>query len=156
MQSDSRWLLDGQEVQSSDGAFVKWYDHTYFLLLHKGKKFHGEIVKDDSENNQLTIKINHRVFQVKKRGELDELIASLGLDVPKIKKLKELTAPMPGRVLKIFVKEGDEIQIGDNVLSLEAMKMENILKAEGIGTVRKICITEGDVVDKGAVLIEFV
>ncbi len=155
MQSDSRWLLDGQEVQSSDGAFVKWYDHTYFLLLHKGKKFHGEIVKDDSENNQLTIKINHRVFQVKKRGELDELIASLGLDVPKIKKLKELTAPMPGRVLKIFVKEGDEIQIGDNVLSLEAMKMENILKAEGIGTVRKICITEGDVVDKGAVLIEF-
>ena len=156
MQSDSRWLLDGQEVQSSDGAFVKWYDHTYFLLLHKGKKFHGEIVKDDSENNQLTIKINHRVFQIKKRGELDELIASLGLDVPKIKKLKELTAPMPGRVLKIFVKEGDEIQIGDNVLSLEAMKMENILKAEGIGTVRKICITEGDVVDKGAVLIEFV
>ncbi|MBU3658963.1 MAG: acetyl-CoA carboxylase biotin carboxyl carrier protein subunit [Flavobacteriales bacterium] len=155
MQSDSRWLLDGQEVQSSDGAFIKWYDHTYFLLLHKGKKFHGEIVKDDSENNQLTIKINHRVFQVKKRGELDELIASLGLDVPKIKKLKELAAPMPGRVLKIFVKEGDEIQIGDNVLSLEAMKMENILKAEGIGTVSKICIAEGDVVDKGAVLIEF-
>lgn len=155
MQSDSRWLLDGQEVQSSDGAFVKWYDHTYFMLLHKGKKFHGEIVKDDSENNQLTIKINHRVFQVKKRGELDELIASLGLDVPKIKKLKELKAPMPGRVLKIFVKEGDAIQIGDNVLSLEAMKMENILKAEGIGTVSKICIAEGDVVDKGAVLIEF-
>jgi len=155
MQSDSRWLLEGQEVQSSDGAFVKWYDHTYFMLLHKGKKFHGEIVKDDSENNQLTIKINHRVFQVKKRGELDELIASLGLDVPKIKKLKELKAPMPGRVLKIFVKEGDAIQIGDNVLSLEAMKMENILKAEGIGTVSKICIAEGDVVDKGAVLIEF-
>ena len=155
MQSDSRWLLDGQEVQSSDGAFVKWYDHTYFLLLHKGKKFHGEIVKDDSENNQLIIKINHRVFQIKKRGELDELIASLGLDIPKIKKLKELTAPMPGRVLKIFVKEGDDIQIGDNVLSLEAMKMENILKAEGIGTVRKICISEGDVVDKGTVLIEF-
>jgi len=155
MQSDSRWLLEGQEVQSSDGAFVKWYDHTYFMLLHKGKKFHGEIVKDDSENNQLTIKINHRVFQVKKRGELDELIASLGLDVPKIKKLKELKAPMPGRVLKIFVKEGDAIQIGDNVLSLEAMKMENILKAEGIGSVSKICIAEGDVVDKGAVLIEF-
>ncbi|NCA21514.1 MAG: acetyl-CoA carboxylase biotin carboxyl carrier protein subunit, partial [Crocinitomicaceae bacterium] len=155
MQSDSRWLLDGHEVQTSDGAFVKWYDHKFFLLLHKGKKFHGEIVKDDSENNQLTIKINHRVFQVKKRGELDALIASLGLDVPKIKKLKELQAPMPGRVLKIFVKEGEEIQIGDNVLSLEAMKMENILKADGVGTVSKITISEGDVVDKGAVLIEF-
>ena len=62
---------------------------------------------------------------------------------------------MPGRVLKIFVKEGEEIQIGDNVLSLEAMKMENILKADGVGTVSKITISEGDVVDKGAVLIEF-
>jgi biotin carboxyl carrier protein len=50
---------------------------------------------------------------------------------------------------------GDEIQIGDNVLSLEAMKMENILKAEGVGTVSNICIIEGDVVDKGAVMIEF-
>lgn len=155
MQSDSRWLVDGKEAQTSDGAFVKWYDHKFFLLIHQGKKFHGEIVKDDSENNRLTIKINHRVFEVKKRGELDELIASLGLDKPKIKKLKELQAPMPGRVLKIFVKEGDELQVGDNVLSLEAMKMENILKADGVGEVSKICIAEGDVVEKGAVLIEF-
>jgi biotin carboxyl carrier protein len=62
---------------------------------------------------------------------------------------------MPGRVLKIFVNVGDEIQLGDNVLSLEAMKMENILKAEGIGIVSAINISEGDVVEKGAVLISF-
>jgi biotin carboxyl carrier protein len=72
------------------------------------------------------------------------------------KKLKELQAPMPGRVLKIFVKKGDEIQIGENVLSLEAMKMENVLKAEGVGVVGAILISEGDVVDKGTVLIEFI
>ena len=62
---------------------------------------------------------------------------------------------MPGRVLKIFVSVGDELQPGDNVLSLEAMKMENILKAEGIGKVGSINISEGDVVEKGAVLISF-
>jgi hypothetical protein len=155
MQSNLRWLFDGEPVQTSEGAFVKWYDHQFFLLIHNGKKFHGEIVKDDSENNLLTIKINHRTFHVKKRGELDDLIASLGLDKPKIKKLKELHAPMPGRVLKIFVSVGDELQPGDNVLSLEAMKMENILKAEGIGKVGSINISEGDVVEKGAVLISF-
>ncbi len=149
MQSDSRWLFDGEPVQTSEGAFVKWYDHQYFLLIHNGKKFHGEVVKDDSENNLLTIKINHRTFHVKKRGELDDLIASLGLDKPKIKKLK------PGRVLKIFVSVGDEIQPGDNVLSLEAMKMENILKAEGVGKVSSINISEGDIVEKGSVLISF-
>jgi biotin carboxyl carrier protein len=62
---------------------------------------------------------------------------------------------MPGRVLKIFVSVGDEIQPGENVLSLEAMKMENILKAEGVGKVSSINITEGDVVEKGSVLISF-
>jgi biotin carboxyl carrier protein len=156
MQSKTNWLFDGKEVQSSEGTFVKWFDHQFFLLMHKGKKFHGEIVHDDSENNRLTIKINHRVFEVKRKGELDELITSLGLDKQKIKKLKELHAPMPGRVLKIFVKKGDEIQLGANVLSLEAMKMENILKAEGVGVVGAILISEGDVVDKGTVLIEFI
>lgn len=155
MQSNTRWLFDGEPVQTSEGAFVKWYDHQFFLLIHNGTKFHGEIVMDDSENNRLTIKINHRTFEVKKRGKLDDLIASLGLDKQKIKKLKELQGPMPGRVLKIFVKVGDEIQLGDNVLSLEAMKMENILKAEGVGKVSSIHISEGDVVEKGAVLISF-
>lgn len=155
MQSNSRWLFDGEPVQTSDGAFVKWYDHQFFLLIHNGKKFHGEIVKDDSENNLLTIKINHRTFHVKKRGELDVLIASLGLDKPKIKKLKSMNAPMPGRVLKIFVQKGDEVQPGDNILSLEAMKMENILKAEGMGIVSEINVSEGNVVEKGSVLISF-
>lgn len=156
MQKSGNWLFDGKEVQTSEGTFVKWYDHQFFLLMHNGKKFHGEIIKDDSENNRLTIKINHRIFEVKRKGELDDLITALGLDKQKVRKLKELQAPMPGRVLKIFVKEGEEIQLGANVLSLEAMKMENILKAEGVGVVSKIFISEGDVVEKGFVLIEFV
>ena len=156
MQKSGNWLFDGKEIQTKEGTFVKWYDHQFFLLMHNGKKFYGEIIKNDSENNLLTIKINQRIFEVKRKGELDELITSLGLDKQKVKKLKELQAPMPGRVLKIFVKKGDEIQIGENVLSLEAMKMENVLKAEGVGVVGAILISEGDVVDKGTVLIEFI
>jgi biotin carboxyl carrier protein len=83
------------------------------------------------------------------------LISSLGLDKPKVRKMKELNSPMPGRVLQLFVSVGDEVSLGDNLLSLEAMKMENILKAEGIGKVKSVQVTAGDVVDKGAVLIEF-
>jgi biotin carboxyl carrier protein len=66
-----------------------------------------------------------------------------------------MNAPMPGRVLKIFVQKGDEVQPGDNILSLEAMKMENILKAEGMGIVSEINVSEGNVVEKGSVLISF-
>jgi biotin carboxyl carrier protein len=84
-----------------------------------------------------------------------DLISQMGLDKKKVKKLKELSSPMPGRVLKIMVKPGDQINIGDSLLSLEAMKMENILKSDGEGVVREIFINEEQVVDKGEVLIEF-
>ena len=62
---------------------------------------------------------------------------------------------MPGRVLKIMVKPGDEINIGDSLMSLEAMKMENILKSDGEGIVKDVFIKEQQVVNKGEVLIEF-
>ena len=99
--------------------------------------------------------MNHRVFEVKRKYALLDLISQLGLDKQKVKRLKELTSPMPGRVLKIMVKAGDQINIGDSLLSLEAMKMENILKSDGEGIVKEVFISEEQVVDKGEVLIEF-
>lgn len=149
------WNFDGKEVIGSEGAVVQWDDHRFFKLTYKGQSFHGEILEDGSENNELKIKVNHRVFSVKKKGELDELIAALGLDKPKVRKLKELQAPMPGRIVQITVEVGQELNIGDEILSLEAMKMENVLKAEGIGKVKAILIKPDQVVDKGSVLIEF-
>ena len=147
------WIFDGKDTPTSGGAAITWHDHRFFDITHNGVVFHGEIMQDKSENHELSIKINHRVFHVKRKGELDEIIASLGFDKPKVRKLKELVAPMPGRVLKIFVQKGDEVQPGDNILSLEAMKMENILKAEGMGIVSEINVSEGNVVEKGSVLI---
>lgn len=149
------WIFDGKEVATAGGAAIIWHDHRYFDITHNGVVFHGEIVQDNSENRSLTIKINHRVFVVKKKGELDEIIASLGFDKPKIRKLKELTAPMPGRITTIHIELGQAINPGDAIVSLEAMKMENVLKAEGIGVVSAITIQQGDVVEKGMVLVSF-
>jgi biotin carboxyl carrier protein len=149
------WLFDGQETVGAGGATLKWEDRRYFTLEYQGHVYNGEILKEDTENNQLDIKINHRVFQIKKKGELDDLIASLGMDKPKIRKLKELTAPMPGRIVSLAVKVGQSLEIGDEILSLEAMKMENVLKAEGVGIVKAIFVESQQVVDKGMVMIEF-
>ncbi|MEY3844635.1 MAG: hypothetical protein RL293_1057 [Bacteroidota bacterium] len=151
----NNWIFDGKDVATAGGAAITWHDHRFFDITHNGVVFHGEIMTDDSENRALTVKINHRVFQVKRKGELDEIIASLGFDKPKIRKLKELAAPMPGRVTSIHIELGQAIQPGDPILSLEAMKMENVLKAEGIGVVSAINIQQGDVVEKGAVLVSF-
>jgi biotin carboxyl carrier protein len=151
----NNWIFDGKDVATAGGAAITWHDHRFFDITHNGVVFHGEIMTDDSENRALMVKINHRVFQVKRKGELDEIIASLGFDKPKIRKLKELAAPMPGRVTSIHIELGQAIQPGDPILSLEAMKMENVLKAEGIGVVSAINIQQGDVVEKGSVLVSF-
>ena len=149
------WNIDGKEAVGTDGAVLKWDDHQFYTLTYKGQKFFGELLEDKSEDNLLRIKINHRVFEVKKKGELDDLISAMGLDVPKVRKLKELQAPMPGRIVQVTVEVGMELNLGDEILSLEAMKMENVLKAEGVGRVKAILISANQVVEKGTVLIEF-
>ena len=69
-------------------------------------------------------------------------------------KVNDLKAPMPGLVLDILVSEGQTIQKGDNLLVLEAMKMENNLKATNDAVVKKIKVSKGDKVEKNTVLIE--
>lgn len=150
-----KWNFDGQEAIAGDGAIVKWDDDTFFTISYNGNSFFGEVLEENTESNLLKLKINHRVFTVSKKGPLDELISSLGMDVPKVKKLKELQAPMPGRIVNIAVQIGQEVQVGDEILSLEAMKMENVLKAEGTGIVKAIMVEAQQVVEKGQVIIEF-
>ena len=67
---------------------------------------------------------------------------------------KEVLAPMPGKVLDILVKEGEEILEYQEVLILEAMKMENELKAPRAGAVKALYAQPGRDVEAGAVLAE--
>ena len=62
---------------------------------------------------------------------------------------------MPGLVIDLKVKAGDVVKAGDPLLILEAMKMENILKAAGDATVKNVTVKKGDSVEKGQVLIGF-
>ena len=155
MAKDVNFIVDGVAIESQSGAELIWNDRDFFTISYKGQSFNGEILNRDIENQKLTLKLNHREFEIRKKFELDALIAELGLDKVKIKKLRELGSPMPGRILSIHVKAGDHIKVGDPILSLEAMKMENILKSDGEGIVKRIAIEEEQVVDKGQLLIEF-
>mgnify|MGYP001174554470 CR=1 FL=1 len=65
-----------------------------------------------------------------------------------------ISAAMPGKVVRILVAPGDVVEAGQGMLVLEAMKMENELSATGSGTVKEILVSEGDNVDKGTLLIE--
>ncbi len=62
--------------------------------------------------------------------------------------------PMPGKILRILVKEGEQVKTGQGLLILEAMKMENEIPAPKDGVVKKILVKEGDTVNTGDPLIE--
>ncbi|MDV3103976.1 pyruvate/oxaloacetate carboxyltransferase [Thermococcus waiotapuensis] len=65
-----------------------------------------------------------------------------------------VTAPMPGKILRILVKEGERVKTGQGLLILEAMKMENEITAPREGVVRKILVKEGATVNTGDPLLE--
>jgi biotin carboxyl carrier protein len=66
----------------------------------------------------------------------------------------QVTAPMPGKVLKIAVREGDQVEAGQPLITMEAMKMETTLAAEGPARVMSVRVSEGQMVDAGALLME--
>jgi len=66
----------------------------------------------------------------------------------------EVRSPMPGKILQILVTEGTEVEAGQALVLLEAMKMENTLAAEGAARVKKVHVTPGDLVDLGQLLVE--
>lgn len=67
---------------------------------------------------------------------------------------RKITAPLPGVILELMVKEGDQVKTGDNLIIMEAMKMENNILAEHSGTVKVVKIRKGDAVLQGDLLIE--
>ena len=152
---NNNWKIDGKSATLNSGATIEWENDTFFKIHHQGKDFFGEILEERLEERTLKVKINHREFTIYKEGPLDQLIEELGLNKPKVRKLQVLKAPMPGRVVSVSVTAGQEVGVGEALLTLEAMKMENVLKSEGVGIVKSVEVAPDAVVDKGAVLISF-
>jgi pyruvate carboxylase subunit B len=68
---------------------------------------------------------------------------------------KPVRAPMPGLVVRMLVQPGERVRAGQGVAIVEAMKMENELKADAEGVVARVAVAAGQTVEKGAVMIEF-
>lgn len=68
---------------------------------------------------------------------------------------KEMRAPMPGRIVRVMVKAGDEVEANAPVVVMEAMKMENELRSTGPGKVATVHVNEGQNVEGNALLVTF-
>ena len=124
-------------------------------FLYQNKSYNVELVHVDAKEKTATVKINGNRYMVAIKDQFDQLLSQLGMDNLVANKVLQVKAPMPGLVLSVLVEEGAEIKKGDNLLILEAMKMENMIKSPSDGIVRKVEIIKGDKVDKNQLLISF-
>lgn len=126
-----------------------------YLILKDHKTFKCEILKLDQQTKSAEIKINKNIYSINLKGKMDILLEQMGIDMSAVSTVNDLKAPMPGLVLDIIATKGQEVKKGDQLVILEAMKMENVLKAAGDGTVTSIEVKKGDSVEKNQILIKF-
>lgn len=155
---------------------AKFSDEDFSLININGKNFNVELLKKYGQNI-FSFAVNQRLMQVNIETDSDNnlLIAYDGLTYQievtnETKKMLskfiqmssssnhsgagKMKAPMPGMVVKILTHEGAEVNIGDKLIIIEAMKMENSLSSPVAGIVKSIKVKEGTAVEKDAVMIE--
>ncbi|MCB0688492.1 MAG: biotin/lipoyl-binding protein [Saprospiraceae bacterium] len=93
-------------------------------------------------------------FEVELLRDVDLQMESLGFNRKRNNEHKIIHAPMPGHVIRVEVEEGLKVSKGSELLTLEAMKMENVVQANEDGTIKKIFVKTGQTVSKGDSLIE--
>ena len=142
-----------------NGAKLDWDLHKVneklFHIIYENESFIVELIKVELETKEATFKINGEFVDIKLRDKFDILLEKLGMSHLTVKKLKDIKAPMPGLILKILVKEGDEIEKDQALVILEAMKMENVIKSPIEGVISKVSVQEGENVEKNHKMIEF-
>ncbi len=131
-----------------DGATQQYH------LIENNRSVLIESIQADADPKTISVQINGNSYQFQIKDQHDLLVDELGMDTTTSKTLSEITAPMPGLIMEILVKPGDSFEAGDSLFILEAMKMENMIKAEGSGTVKAVLVNQNDPVDKNQVILD--
>lgn len=125
-----------------------------YHILKDGKSHRAQLSHDPSNPKRITILLNGTEHSVTIKDTVDQMVYDLGLSVVEDAAAGDVIAPMPGLILDIMVAAGDTVSAGDSLLILEAMKMENVIKAEADGIVKTVALIKGDTVDKNQLIIE--
>jgi len=123
-----------------------------YHTLVDGQNYETELLSIDDKT--LTLKVNNSTYTIQIADQVDQTVEKMGLDKPAEIIMTNVKAPMPGLILDIMVESGQAISAGEPLLILEAMKMENVIKAVGDGIVKAVLLKKGATVEKNEVIIE--
>ena len=141
--------VNGQPVEA---RINRLSEHTIHLILNN-RSYVLTVVKQP--DGQLRVTHGARSHNVLIKDERDLLLERMGISADADLGVSEVRAPMPGLVLQVLVGEGDEVEAGTGLVVLEAMKMENELRAPAGATVARVHVSAGDAVSKNELLISF-
>lgn len=129
---------------------VKISDRCYSLLLD-GTSYEVDIIKGVSP---YAVGVKGEVHEVEVLTEREKRLKAVAKKADAgVEGRQVVASPMPSKVVRLLVQVGDQVALGDGVIVVEAMKMENELRASGPGTVREIRTKEGEAVGGGTPLV---
>lgn len=148
---DISFDLSTSSIQSLD---IHRITSNSFHVLKNNHGFDIQVHEMNSLAKTATISVNGNRYDVMIQDAYDTMVEKMGLLANMSQKVISIKAPMPGLIIDILVKPGDDLNIGTPLVVLSAMKMENVLLAEGEGVIKSVEVKKGDTVDKGQLLIE--
>ena len=149
--------LDGDLVEV-DGlsvvAHVTELEGTPVRMVTIGDEVHRVVARRGATRGQYTLWLDGFRYEVEALDERTRAIRELSGAAARPSGPAPLVAPMPGMIVRVAVQVGDLVQAGQGLVVMEAMKMENELRAAAAGTVKAVLAKPGTAVEKGAVLLE--
>jgi biotin carboxyl carrier protein len=103
----------------------------------------------------IAVRVNGVVQTLQVLNQQQLLLESMGMTAGAETQEKHIESPMPGKILQVMVSPGAEVGEGDSLLVLEAMKMENVIRAPRAGIIEEVQARVGEAVEKAAVLVTY-
>jgi biotin carboxyl carrier protein len=149
--------LEGDEVRIDDTvthARLADVEGTPVRMLTVGDEVHRIVVRPVGTRGRYTIWVDGFRHEVEALDERMRAIRELAGATAGPVGPAPLVAPMPGMIVRVSVQVGDRVHPGQGLIVMEAMKMENELRAQAPATVKAVLAQAGTAVEKGALLIE--
>jgi pyruvate carboxylase subunit B len=130
------------DIEGSPVRMVKIGTHVYRVVAQKRQG-----------RGRYTLWVDGYRFETEALDERTRAIRDLSAERAGPTGPAPIMAPMPGLIVRVSVKAGDRVEAGQGIVVMEAMKMENELRATAAGTVRSVEVSPGTAVEKGALLV---